>query len=116
MKNKMFDRMAKRLGVVSPSQHFLECTKNRWIYLEANNGGDLVEIEKLEDNTIHLKSGSSCVTSIDAIVPVEFLTKAIERIMLDNDCDINKVIDSFEWREEYKGVLKGKVKNEKFDS
>ena len=75
-----------------------------------NNGGDILEIFDNCDGTINLRSGSCCVTSIDKTVPVEFLTAIISRIMIEYNGDINLIIDSFGWDNEFKSELKAKVK------
>lgn len=81
-----------------------------------NNGGDILELKHIKDNQVYLKSGSSCVMSVNAVVPVEFITKAIENLMLENDCDIFKAIDSFGWGKEFKTQLKGQVSKACYDT
>lgn len=79
------------------------------IFIEGNNGGDFVEIKKIEDGLIHLRIGHCCVMIIDKIVPVEFLTASLSEMILEHD-NINSIIDSFCWDKKYKDKLKDKVK------
>lgn len=77
--------------------------------VSGNNGGDILRLRKLENDTIFLYSGHCCVTNITAIVPVEFITALISDVMLKHDNDIYAVIDSFGWSKEFKDELKSKV-------
>lgn len=88
-------------------------TLNSCINLMGNKGGDIFQVIDNQDGTIHLRVGSSCVTIIDQIVPVEFLTGIISNYMLDNDCDLKKIIDSFRWDELFKNELKNKLHGRK---
>ena len=81
--------------------------------VSGNNGGDVLRLRKLKDDTIFLYSGHCCVQSIGAIVPVEFLTAIISDVMLKHDNDIYAVIDSFGWSKEFKDELKSKVNNKR---
>ena len=85
-----------------------------YVYVEGNNGGDIIEIEEKTNGLIRLSSASCCVYNINAIVPVEFITAIIGDKMLEHNGDINSVIDSFGWDDEYKGILKSKVKKLKW--
>jgi beta-glucosidase-like glycosyl hydrolase len=80
------------------------------IYADGNNGGDILEIHDNMNGTLHLTSGHCCVMTINKTVPVEFITAILSKVMLENDNDINKVIDSFDWPEQFKQKLKDKVK------
>ena len=79
------------------------------LYAEGNNGGDVIKIIDNHDGTIYLFSGHCCVVDVQCIVPVEFLTAIINDVMLNNDCNVKKVIDSFKWDESFKTELKLKV-------
>ena len=85
-----------------------------YVYVEGNNGGDIIEIEEKTNGLIRLSSASCCVYNINATVPVEFITAIIGDKMLEHNGDINSVIDSFEWDDEYKDILKSKVKKLKW--
>lgn len=85
-------------------------TKSLSINVTGNKGGDILRIVDIEDGTIYLESGHNCIFSIKKVVPVEVLTAMISQVMLDNDCDINKVIDSFNWDDGFKKELKSKVR------
>lgn len=85
-----------------------------YVYAEGNNGGDIIEIEEKENGLIRVSSASCCIYDINAIVPTEFLTAILSEKMLERNGDINSIIDSFMWDEEYKNVLKSKVKILKF--
>lgn len=80
------------------------------ICIEGNNGGDFIAITDLGDGRIILESGSSCVRTIDAIVPVEFITAILSEAIIKYDGNINAVIDSFGWSQGFKDQLKTKVK------
>ncbi len=80
------------------------------IYIEGNNGGDFIAITDLGDGRIILESGSSCVCTIDAIVPVEFITAILSEAIIKYDGNINAVIDSFGWSQDFKNELKSKIK------
>lgn len=84
--------------------------KQHYVFADGNNGGDYVKIIDLEDGTVILESGSCCVNSISAIVPVEFLSAILSKTMMEHNQDIESVIDSFEWSKEFKAELKAKVK------
>lgn len=84
-------------------------TLNSCVNLTGNKGGDIFQIIDNQDGTIHLRVGSSCVMLIDKIVPVEFLTGIIHNVMLDNNCDVKQIIDTFGWGESFKEELKKKV-------
>lgn len=79
------------------------------INASGNKGGDLLEIFDNCDGTIHLWSGHCCVGTINKIVPVEFLTAILSQVMLQHNNDVNSVIDSFNWSEDFKTELKKKV-------
>lgn len=83
------------------------------IYAEGNHGADFISICKVDDKdgVVDLRCGSCCVMTIDAEVPVEFLTGLITSKMIEFNNDIEAVIDSFGWDEVYKEELKKKVKN-----
>lgn len=82
------------------------------INVEGNNGGDILEIVDNKDGTIYLRSGHCCVISVDKIVPVEFLTAIISEVMLNHNNNVNEVIDSFGWSQEFKDSLKLKVESD----
>ena len=74
-----------------------------------NKGGDMLKIYDNLDGTLKLISGSCCVMDIDKTVPVEFITGLISKAMRENG-DINKIIDGFDWAEDFIEELKAKVK------
>ena len=76
-----------------------------------NNGGDLLELYDNLDGTLYLKSGHCCVMTIEKIVPIEFITALLSKVMLEHNNDINSIIDSFGWKQSYKDELKKKVRN-----
>jgi hypothetical protein len=82
---------------------------NSCINLTGNKGGDIFQVIDNQDGTIHLRVGSSCVMLIDKIVPVEFLTGIMRNVMLDNNCNIKQIIDTFGWDENFKEELKKKL-------
>ena len=93
-------------------QYLLICRKGETmnkIFAEGNKGGDFIEITCLENDRVYLRVGSCCVTTIDSVVPVEFLTGVLTEVMLEHDNNIYSVIDSFGWSQEYKDELKEKV-------
>jgi len=73
-------------------------------FAEGNGGGDEIQIKNLGDGRLHLKVGHSCVYTIDAIVPVEFVTTALTRIV-DDFNGINGFIKQLDWRDEFKRQL-----------
>lgn len=79
------------------------------VFAEGNNGGDFIKIEHLEDGRLYLSVGSCCVMVLDNIVPVEFLTGVLDKVMLEHNGDINSVVDSFGWNQSYKDELKKKI-------
>lgn len=83
---------------------------NGFVFAEGNNGGDFVRIENLEDGIVHLSVGSCCVITMDKVVPVEFITGILTQKMLEHNGDINSIIDSFGWDQNYKDELKKKVR------
>jgi hypothetical protein len=83
---------------------------NGFLFAEGNNGGDFIKIQNEEEGSINLEVGSCCVMIIDKVVPVEFLTGIIQNAMFENNFDINKIIDSFRWEQNFKDELKEKVR------
>lgn len=83
---------------------------NGVISADGNNGGDILEIHDNQDGTLHMRSGHCCVMTIDKIVPVEFVTALLSKVMLEHNNDISSIIDSFDWSESFKDELKRKVK------
>lgn len=93
-------------------QYLLICRKGETmnkIFAEGNKGGDFIEMTLLENGRVYLRVGSCCVTTIDSVVPVEFLTGVLTEAMLSNGNSIHTVIDSLIWSQEYKDELKEKV-------
>ena len=88
--------------------------QNGYVYASGNNGGDIIEIEDKNNGLIRIYSGNCCVSNLNAIVPVEFITAIICDKMLEHNNDINSVIDSFGWNTEFKEILKSKVKKLKW--
>ena len=89
--------------------------KKQWfsgfVNAEGNNGGDFIVIEDRGNGLLYIRSGSCCVMTIDAIVPVEFLTSTLERVLLENDLDVKKVIDTSGWSTPFREELKAKVRD-----
>lgn len=81
-----------------------------FIFAEGNNGGDFIRIDNLEEGVIHLSAGSSCVMIINKVVPVEFITGILQNVMLEHNFNIDSVIDSFRWDNNFKNELKNKVR------
>ena len=84
--------------------------QNGYVYADGNNGGNVIEIEDKNNGLIRIYSASCCVSNLNAIVPVEFITAIIEDKMMEHNGDICSVIDSFGWDVDYKNMLKSKVK------
>ena len=80
------------------------------IDVDGNKGGDVLRIEDHGDGTVHLWSGHCCVVTINKTVPIEFITAILSQVMLEHDNDVNAIIDSFNWCDEFKAELKKKVK------
>ena len=79
------------------------------INVSGNKGGDILTIYDNCDGTVALSSGHCCVYTINKTVPVEFLTAILSKVMLDHNNNINAVIDGFDWPDDFKTELKGKV-------
>lgn len=80
------------------------------IDVDGNKGGDVLRIQDNCDGTVHLWSGHCCVVTIDKTVPVEFITAILSQVMRDHNNDIDAIIDSFDWCDEFKTELKMKVR------
>ena len=48
--------------------------KNQVFRMEGNRGGDYLYLEQISDDMLSIEVGSSCVTMIHHIIPIEFLT------------------------------------------
>lgn len=70
------------------------------ILLEGNNSGDRFRIRTLQDGRIHLEVGHCCVTEINHIVPVEFLTAVLTYAVLDAG-GVEKALDNIIWPKEF---------------
>ncbi len=103
-KTKAFEDLKKRMK---------QRVKNQVIKISTsgNKGGDILDIVLRDNELLHIRSGHCCVMTIDKVVPVEFMTALLSKVMLENDNDIGKIIDSFDWSQEYKDELKKKVKS-----
>jgi hypothetical protein len=78
--------------------------RKKRLCIEGNNGGDYLLIEPTEDNLLHLKVGSSCVVTIDAIVPVEFITHVLSDAR-DREGGIAAYLRSTGWPLEFREQL-----------
>lgn len=83
--------------------------KQNTFWSTGNNRGDFIEVEELGEGILHIRIGHRCVTTLDEIVPIEFLTAILSQTMLQNNNDVLKIIDGFTWSAEFKEVLKNKV-------
>lgn len=79
------------------------------IRAEGYRGHDAITIHDNCDGTIRIWVGHCCVSVLDKTVPVEFLTAILTHVMLEHDNDINAIIDSFDWNDEFKTRLKRMV-------
>lgn len=77
-------------------------------YAEGNNGGDNIQIKNLDDEKLRLKIGHCCTYSIDAVVPVEFVTAALTKAV-DDAGSVEEFIKQLNWSKEYKERLLAKV-------
>lgn len=77
--------------------------------LSGNKGWDIFDITDHKDGTVHLKSGSCGVITINRRVPVELLSATVEKMFLEYG-SVENIIDSFGWDEEFKQELKEKCK------
>lgn len=79
------------------------------IQLSGNNGGDILEITDCGDGTCHLFVGRSCVVEIDCIVPNEFITIALGKVVIDSG-SIQDFLHTTKYDEEYINQLCSKVR------
>lgn len=84
--------------------------RNKEIEVSGNNGGDIFKIINNDDGTVRLFIGHCCVVIIDKIVPVEFLTATLAKIILEHDNNVYSIISDFDWDEKFKEELKKKMK------
>lgn len=67
--------------------------KPQRLYVEGNNGGDYIEIYDLGNGIVDLQVGHCCVNYINQIVPVEFITTTLAKIVEDREIiDVIKAI------------------------
>lgn len=78
------------------------------IYLEGNNGGDILEMEFFDDSTIRLKVVHCCVYTINHIVPVEFLTAVLTKAVVDAG-GVIEAMNAVNWPPEYLAELIAKI-------
>lgn len=78
--------------------------------LEGNKGGDYIELIEQPNDCVHVEVGSCCVRTMNATVPVEFLTALISYGTTFGNDGIKDAIDTFDWSEAFKADLKSKVK------
>lgn len=81
------------------------------IEVSGNNGGDLLSIYDNKDDTITIQSGHCCVMDMSYVLPVEVVTGIFNRLMMDNNGDINKVTDYAlsGHNSQYVSMLKSKI-------
>jgi hypothetical protein len=82
--------------------------------IEGNHGGDFLEIEPLGGNLIRLEVGHCCVQTIDAIVPIEFITAVLSEIALRGqigDTPIQDAIRAISWPRDFVEDLAAQVKD-----
>ncbi len=72
--------------------------------IEGNNGGDYIDIEPIKGNVIKLEVGHSCGVYLRLIVPVEFMTLAIAKVM-DDFGGVEDFIQSSSWPVDFKNSL-----------
>ena len=82
--------------------------KEKIFSIEGNKGGDFVEIQTIKDDRIYIKSGCSCVMSIDSVVPNEFLSILISDCMLKYG-SVENFIEQSNYDKEYKDELIAKI-------
>ena len=75
---------------------------------EGNNGGDILEITKLDAGLLLLKLGHNCVFSINHIVPVEFITAILAKAVLDAD-GVENAMKTADWPDGYLDKLVAKI-------
>lgn len=97
-RKKHLKKQLKRLGA----------DKNH-IYIDGNKGGDFVEITKLTDDTIYLNSACSCVSTVDCVVPNEFLSMLLAECLIKHGSVENFIMQT-DYADEYKVELMGKIK------
>lgn len=76
--------------------------------LKGNKGGDFVHFVPMKDNRVYILSGCSCVISLNAIVPNEFLSILIEKCILKYG-SVENFIMSTTYDETYKRDLISKI-------
>lgn len=65
------------------------------IYIEGNNGGNYIDIEKIDDNRISLKVGDCCVNTIDVIITAEALSNFLTNIFLKENRPFLDIVFSY---------------------
>lgn len=78
------------------------------IMLEGNKGGDFVELIPMENGRVYLHSGCSCVTTIDMVVPNEFLSILLKDCIL-NYGSVREYLGFIDYDDDYKRELISKV-------
>jgi serine phosphatase RsbU (regulator of sigma subunit) len=58
-------------------------TKNR-IYIEGSNGGNYIEIIKINDNQINIQVGDCCVHTVDINLTAEVISNILTNIYLES--------------------------------
>ena len=69
-----------------------------------------VDDKEFDTDSLDLYVGHNCVSVLHQIVPVEFVTALVSKVMLDYNGNLNAIIDEFDWDDEFKSQLKARVK------
>lgn len=77
--------------------------------LEGNNYGDFTSLTPMKDDRVYLRSGCSCVMSVDEVVPNEFLSLLIRDCILQYG-SVTGYLESINYDDDYKKNLISKVK------
>lgn len=82
----MYDEFTDKLWFEKVEEGFLVSDE---LYLEGNKGGDYIRItqneEQKDKNLCYLEVGSCCVKTIESVVPIEFITMALTKCVLQSE-------------------------------
>lgn len=69
---------------------------NKLLYAEGNNGGNYIQVNKLNDNLLRLEVGDCCVKTIEVTITVEALTSLLNSIQKERGF-LNAAEHSMSW-------------------
>lgn len=108
-REKKYDRIKKGLAMRKRQiKKRLRDMNQPELCLEGNNYGDFTSLIPMKNDRVYLRSGCSCVITVDEIVPNEFLSLLISDCILQYG-SVTGYLESISYDDSYKQKLISKV-------